>query len=142
MSANRPRNHMIWIGPLLGFASIVSYFMVFARFAALRDFPWVNLPLVFLGAFLAGLGVWRAYARPEVFRGKVLAPLSLALSLFFAGLFTFYIFSMSYALPASDAAQSLSRAPDFTLQSKDGQTVRLSDYRGRKVALVFYRGFW
>ena len=34
-------------------------------------------------------------------------------------------------------------APDFTLESKDGKAVTLSDYRGKKnVVLVFYRGYW
>jgi cytochrome oxidase Cu insertion factor (SCO1/SenC/PrrC family) len=34
-------------------------------------------------------------------------------------------------------------APDFTLESKDGATVTLSSFRGRKnVVLVFYRGYW
>lgn len=34
-------------------------------------------------------------------------------------------------------------APDFTLESKDGTTVTLSSYGGRKnVVLVFYRGQW
>jgi peroxiredoxin len=33
-------------------------------------------------------------------------------------------------------------APDFALPDLNGQTVRLSDYRGRKnVLLVFNRGF-
>ena len=36
-----------------------------------------------------------------------------------------------------------SPAPDFTLESKDGATVTLSSFRGRKdVVLVFYRGHW
>ncbi len=36
-----------------------------------------------------------------------------------------------------------SLAPDFTLESKDGKPVTLSDYRGKKnVVLVFYRGYW
>ena len=30
------------------------------------------------------------------------------------------------------------KAPDFALQDKDGNTVRLSDYLGRKVVLYFY----
>lgn len=36
-----------------------------------------------------------------------------------------------------------SSAPDFTLETKDGGTVTLSQFRGRKnVVLVFYRGHW
>ena len=30
------------------------------------------------------------------------------------------------------------KAPDFTLRDKDGNEVRLSDYRGKKVVLYFY----
>jgi len=30
------------------------------------------------------------------------------------------------------------RAPDFTLRNQDGEKVSLSDFRGRKVLLVFY----
>jgi len=34
-------------------------------------------------------------------------------------------------------------APDFTLESVDGNSVTLSEYRGEKnVVLVFYRGYW
>jgi cytochrome oxidase Cu insertion factor (SCO1/SenC/PrrC family) len=34
-------------------------------------------------------------------------------------------------------------APDFTLEAKDGGTVTLSRFRGKKnVVLVFYRGHW
>jgi peroxiredoxin len=32
------------------------------------------------------------------------------------------------------------KAPDFTLRNQDGEKVSLSDYRGRKVMLVFYPG--
>ena len=34
-------------------------------------------------------------------------------------------------------------APDFTLESKDGGTTTLSQFRGKKIVLlVFYRGHW
>ena len=33
-------------------------------------------------------------------------------------------------------------APAFTLSDQNGNVVRLSDARGHKVVLVFYRGYW
>ena len=143
MSPQRRRNHLIWIGPLVAFAAAVSYFEVFASFPALRDFPWVNLPLIFLGLGLSALAVWRAFRHSDVFRGKVLAPLGFAFSLLLASALVWYVFSYSYQLPpASEATLSLVQAPDFALAASTGETVRLSDFRGRKVVLVFYRGFW
>jgi cytochrome oxidase Cu insertion factor (SCO1/SenC/PrrC family) len=34
------------------------------------------------------------------------------------------------------------RAPDFVLPTGDGRTLSLSEFRGRNVVLVFYRGHW
>ena len=34
------------------------------------------------------------------------------------------------------------RAPQFSLPSADGRTVALKDYAGKKLVLVFYRGYW
>ncbi len=33
-------------------------------------------------------------------------------------------------------------APDFTLLDRHGEPVTLSDLRGRRIVLVFYRGHW
>lgn len=33
-------------------------------------------------------------------------------------------------------------APDFTLESRTGERVTLSELRGRRIVLVFYRGHW
>lgn len=33
-------------------------------------------------------------------------------------------------------------APDFTLTDQSGRRVSLSEARGQRVALVFYRGYW
>lgn len=34
------------------------------------------------------------------------------------------------------------RVPDFNLPTADGRTVALKDYAGKKLVLVFYRGYW
>jgi len=33
-------------------------------------------------------------------------------------------------------------APDFRLQDQDGKVHQLSQYRGKHVVLVLYRGYW
>lgn len=33
-------------------------------------------------------------------------------------------------------------APDFSLPDQDGHSLRLSSLRGRRVVLIFYRGYW
>jgi peroxiredoxin len=33
-------------------------------------------------------------------------------------------------------------APDFRLQDQDGKVHQLSQYRGKNVVLVMYRGWW
>jgi len=34
------------------------------------------------------------------------------------------------------------RAPRFSLPASDGRVVALNDYTGRRLVLVFYRGYW
>lgn len=53
------------------------------------------------------------------------------------------------AAPVAGAAQQADtiavgdEAPDFTLQSIDGETYRLADLRGDKnLVLIFFRGTW
>lgn len=137
MTAGR-RSHLVWIGPAVAFAGAVSYFLVFARWPALRDFPWVNLPWV-----LAGLGLSLAgWGRSPRGRRK-LAAVGLAGSTTLATLFCGYVFFLSYLLPAPTAlSESLVAAPDFTLTDAAGRPQALADLRGRKVVLVFYRGHW
>ncbi len=139
----RHRNHALWAGPLLTFGGMTTYFMFFVRFPALRDVPWLNLPIVWLGLYLSGLGVWRAFGRPASYRGKILGPLGLLFSLAVGLLFNLYIFSLSYKLPEPSAATlALDAAPGFSLPDEQGRLVDLEDLRGRKVVLVFYRGHW
>lgn len=44
--------------------------------------------------------------------------------------------TLAQALKVGDAA------PDFTLQTVDGETVSLDDYKGKNLVLVFNRGHW
>ena len=139
----RRRNYLIWLGPPVVFVGAFSYFLVFARFAALRDFPWVNLPLVLGGVALSAIGVWRAFARPAIYRGKVLGPIGLLISGGLGALFVAYVFVISTWLPAPTvASMTLDDMPDITLSDQDGRSIGLRDYRGRNVLVVFYRGFW
>ena len=134
------RNHWVWSGPLLAFLGALTYFLVFARVPVLRDFPWINLPLVWCAIVLSVLGVRKARA---VGRGKVLAVAGLAVSVLLGALFHGYVFWLSYQLPAAATAVAVrAPAPDFTLSDQSGRSVTLSDYRGQKVLLVFYRGHW
>ena len=47
-------------------------------------------------------------------------------------------------LPPADLnrVQAGQPAPDFTLEAADGRPVTLSDFRGKRLVLVFYRGHW
>ena len=144
MSPDRPpRNHALWLGPVIAFAGMVSYFQFFARFPALRDFPWVNLPLVLIGIALSLGGFWGAYVRGSRWPVKLAASLGLASSLLFGGFLIAYVFWISNSLPAATSTtRALDQAPDFELEDAAGRVHRLSDYRGSKVVLVFYRGHW
>jgi cytochrome oxidase Cu insertion factor (SCO1/SenC/PrrC family) len=49
-----------------------------------------------------------------------------------------------FDLPAVDTGRVAvgDIAPDFTLESREGAPVTLSELRGQRVLLVFYRGHW
>jgi hypothetical protein len=138
-------------GFLVVLAAFLSYFFVFAAFPVTRDFPWVNLLLFLGGFFMIGLGLKRAFGRPEQYRGRIGGPVFTALSLAIFGFFIFYTFSFSAQLPASATAPKMGeKAHDFTLPDQDGKPVRLASLLadpaagrpGQWVLLVFYRGYW
>jgi hypothetical protein len=141
-AGQRRRNHAIWLGLLLAAVGMATYVYT-VRFPALRDFPWVNLPLILTGMFLSAIGLWRAIRHPSVYGGKILGILGLALTFATAVFFNYAIFFVTAEVPApTTISLSMTEAPDFTLLDQQGRPVRLRDYRGKKVVLTFYRGYW
>jgi hypothetical protein len=139
-SKTQSRNHGVWLGPLVVFCGAVSYFTVFVSVPALRDFPWLNLPLVWVGLLVSVLGVRVARRRG---RGRLLAWSGLLSSLLLAAAFHGYVFWYSYQLPDHERALEVgSPAPEFTLLDQERRPLTLSELRGRYVVLVFYRGYW
>ena len=129
------RNHMIWIGMAISIFGLVSYFAYFARFPVLRDFPWLNLPLVFVGLAVSILGAAR--------RLSFLSVTGAVLSAACATLLTTYVFVLSYQLPSVEGVVAVgAEAPAFSLVDHTGATLNLADLRGEPAVLVFYRGFW
>jgi Na+/proline symporter len=101
----------------------------FARTSGVPAFP-----IMLVGVVFAIMAVAR---RPGILSG-----LTVLVSGGLSGLLGFFLFG--YHLPAGQSVASVGGlAPDFALASHDGQTVRLSDFRGKgPLLLVFYRGFW
>jgi hypothetical protein len=142
-SSMRRRNHAIWLGPLIVFTGAVSYFTFFAEFPVLRDFPWINLPIVLVGCGISFVAMRRAFSRAHIYRGKVLGSLSMIFSSLLTALFVGYIGYLSYQLPEpTKTTQSLSLAPGFVLNDQNGQEVSLEDFQGKKLIVTFYRGHW
>ena len=143
MSPRRRRNFAILAGPLVTFGGVASYYAYFGRIPALRDVPWLNLPLAALGVAISGWGMLRPFRSPDRYRGRFLGPAGLVVSLLVFGMFAFYVFIFSYDLPPpNDRVAVGATAPDFTLSDPTGKPVSLSEFRGRNVVLVFYRGYW
>ena len=143
IKTQKRRNHALWLGPLIVFVGAVSYFTFFAQFPALRDFPWINLPIVIAGFALSFTAVKRAFSQPDIYRGKISGSLAFVFSTLLSGLFVGYISYLSYQLPEpTPITQNLAVAPEFTLTDQNDQPISLSDFHGKKLIITFYRGHW
>jgi hypothetical protein len=140
----RKWNWPIWTGFIIAVAGLSAYeFLI--QFPVTRDFPWANLLLFGIGAALLIVGLFRAFGRPQRYRGKVFGSIFGALAVL---LFAFFCYGIFYALrqvPISSGAPRVGqKAPDFALQDRGGKVVTLGDLLSgsRAVVLIFYRGFW
>jgi hypothetical protein len=143
----RKWNWPTWVGFVVVVAGLFSYGF-FARFPTTRDFPWANLLLFGIGVALLLVGLFRAFGRPQVYRGKIFGSIFAAMAVLFVAFFSYVIFYVLHQVPASAGAPRVGqRAPDFLLLDQNGKPVGLGDLlRGpsgpKPVALIFYRGFW
>jgi hypothetical protein len=157
----RSWNWRLWAGFAVALVGVASYQYLFIRFAVTRDFPWANLILFVLAAYLLISGLRRAFRQPEAYRGKVSGPILASLSTLLVGLFLFVVFYFARQVPESRGAPAVGQvAPDFTLADENGQPVTLSkllssqfstndwptvgEPRGNTAGtvLIFYRGYW
>jgi hypothetical protein len=138
-------NWLVWIGFAVALCATFSYLPLFIRFPVTRDFPWVNLLLYLTGGCLLGAGLYRAFAQPDRYRGKVSGIILGTLSLVLCALFCLGAFYAARKIPPAENALPVGRqAPDFALGDIDGRMVQLSQLRQSKraVLLIFYRGYW
>ena len=109
-----------------------------------RDFPWVNLLLFGIGAALLLVGLFRAFGRPQVYRGKVFGSIFATISLFLFAFFAYEIFYVLRQVPLSAQAPRVrAQAPEFSLPDQNGKLMALGDLLSPNGAvLIFYRGHW
>ncbi len=144
IDVKRKWNWPIWVGFVVAFGGLFSYGF-FVRYPLTRDFPWANLLLFGIGGALLIFGFFRAFGRPQLYRGKIFGSILTAIALFLFAFFSYEIFYVLRQVPLSTHAPRVSeRAPDFLLLDQNAMPVGLSDLLSgsKAVVLIFYRGFW
>ena len=137
-------NWPIWLGFIVAVGGLFSY-EFFAQFPITRDFPWANLLLFAIGAALLLVGLFRAFGRPQVYRGKIFGSIFVTISFLLFAFFAYEIFYVLRQVPLSSHAPRVGeKAPEFTLVDPNGRSVALVDLLSgsKAVVLIFYRGFW
>lgn len=140
----RKWNWPLWLGFVLAVGGLFSYEFL-AQFPMTRDFPWANLLLFGCGAVLLIVGLFRAFGRAQVYRGKIVGTIFTAVALLCFAFFSYIIFYLVRQVPLSAQAPHVGqKAPDFILPDENGNLVGKGDLlsRSRGALLIFYRGFW
>jgi len=115
-----------------------------AEFPMTRDFPWANLLLFGIGATFLLVGLFRAFGRPQLYRGKIFGSIFAAVSFLLFAFFAYEIFYVLRQVPISAQAPRVGeKAPEFSLPDQNGKSVALVDLLSPNGAvLIFYRGHW
>ena len=139
----RKWNWPLWAGFVIAIGGLFSY-EYFAQFPMTRDFPWVTLLLFGIGAALLLVGLFRAFGRPQMYRGKVFGSIFTVIALFLFAFFSYEIFYVLKQVPLSAQAPRVGeKAPEFSLPDENGKEVALGDLLSPDGAvLIFYRGYW
>ena len=146
-------NWHLWAGFLLCLVGFASYPLLFFKFPATRDVPWVNFLLLAAGLLILFAGLRRAFGDCAHYRGKLVGPILGVVSVLIVGFFCYMIFFMTRHLPASASAPRVGqKAPEFDLADINKQSVSLATLllaplpgtgaAPKGVLLVFYRGYW
>src|SRR5438034_10425961 len=123
----RQWNSLLWVGFVVAVAGLFSYGF-FVRFPITRDFPWANLLLFGIGGALLIVGLFRAFGRPQVYRGKIFGSIFAAIAVLVVAFFSYEIFYVLRQVPASVGAPRVGqKAPDFILLDQNRKPVGLGD---------------
>jgi len=145
IAPRQAKGALSWIiaGPIVTFVAAVSYFLVFAQTPALRDIPWLNIPLVLVGCAISIRGLVNAFQQRKRWIQCLFSVTGLLLSIGLTGLFLTYIGYLSYQMPApSKSSTGINTLPQFTSTDQSGSIFNSTDLVGSNLILVFYRGHW
>jgi hypothetical protein len=139
----RKWNWPIWVGFVVAVGGLFSY-EYFALFPITRDFPWASLLIFGIGAVLILVGLFRAFGRPQLYRGKIFGSILAVVALLLFAFFCYETFYVLKQVPLSAQAPRIGvKAPEFTLSDQNGKQVALADLLSPNGAiLIFYRGYW
>ena len=140
---NRKWNRPLWVGFVVAIGGLFSY-QFFIQFPSTRDFPWATLLIFAVGAVLLLVGLFRAFGRPQLYRGKIFGSIFVTISVLLFAFFCYVTFYVLRQVPLSAQAPRVGeKAPEFALPDQNGKSMALADLLSPNGAvLIFYRGHW
>ncbi len=143
-------NRPTWLGFLFALGAVLSNVTFFVNPPAQQVIPWLSLLLALVAVLFVTMGLWRIFAAPRVYPGRILNSILSVFSLLLVGA-AIFTFIHARELPRSAGAPKVGqKAPEFTLADTSGHPVSLGQLFGpgspdgppRAVLLIFYRGYW